>query len=176
MFTIHQSTKVTKDDFHYGAFIDRADQRDQVSQTSLSITAQLWSQMPKQPWQTSWWDTLTKTNRGIQQIIAIHGGDDVFDQGFVLARTVDTIDPTVWCSATSHSSSHFTVPSSSRSAESKPLRGPCLPRKDGSEPKREQRIVTKRTPVTQPGQTQCDHFSLLSSTVREGDCDENPHK
>ena len=38
-------------------------------------------QCQKQSWQTSWWDTLTKTNRGIQQSIAIHGGDDVLTRG-----------------------------------------------------------------------------------------------
>ena len=45
-----------EDDYDCGAFSDRADLRDQLSQTCSSITAESWSQMPHQSWQTSCWE------------------------------------------------------------------------------------------------------------------------
>ena len=43
-----------EDDSDYGALVDRADQRDQVSETSSSITTQAWAHGPEQSWQGHW--------------------------------------------------------------------------------------------------------------------------
>ena len=43
-----------EDDFDYGALIDRVYQRDQVSQTSSTITAQAWSYGPTRSWGSGW--------------------------------------------------------------------------------------------------------------------------
>ena len=43
-----------EDDLNYGALVDRADQRDQLSQTSLLITTKTWAYGPEQSWQGHW--------------------------------------------------------------------------------------------------------------------------